>query len=137
MPGFDSHLFSIALNVFLIFSAANLSTEKLISLVVLYKKLRATMKSKYSLELGKLEGHDSLESDEPTKMNASLVAQVMALSPADRQLIRSLLDTLLHNGSHSIGLTERAVTQRSTSEHHEDLGWLHFSGRESKRNLTN
>ena len=136
MPGVDSHLFSVALSVFLFFGAANLTIELLISLVVLYKKLRATLQSHYSLELGKLEVHSSSARDGFPTMNASLVAQVMALSPANRQLISSLLDTLSHDGLHLIGAEEKAVTQRSTSGHDEDLGWLHFSGRQSKPDFT-
>jgi hypothetical protein len=136
MPDVDFHLFSVALSVFLFFGAANLSTEQLISLVALYKKLRATLRSHYSLELGKLEVPSSLESDGSTKMDASLVSQVMALSPADRQSLSSLLEMLSHNGLHSSGAAEKAVTQRSTSGHDEDLGSLHFSDQRSKPNLT-
>jgi hypothetical protein len=136
MPDVDSHLFSVALNVFLFFGAAHLSTEQLISLVVLYKKLRAILRSHYSLELGKLEVDSSLEPDESTKMDASLVAQVMALSPADRQVLSSLLEILSLDGLHSSGAAGKAVTQRSTSGHDEDLGSLDLSAKRSKPNLT-
>jgi len=136
MPGIDSHVFSFALSVFLFFGAANLTIELIISLVVLCKKLKATMQSHYSLESGKLEVRSSLHRDEFPKMSASLLAQVMALSSADRLMLSSLLDVLSHDGIHLADTEEKAVTQGSTSGHDEDLGWLHFSGRESRPNST-
>jgi hypothetical protein len=45
----------IAPVLFLLIAAAKLIIEELISLVTLFKKLKATMKSEYSLESGKLK----------------------------------------------------------------------------------
>jgi hypothetical protein len=135
MPGVDSHVFSIALNVFLFFSAANLTIELMISFVVLCKKLKATMQSPYSLESGKLEVPSSLHRDGIRQMNASLLAQVMSLTPDDRQLISSLLDALSRNGPPMTHAAEGSVTQNADGQY-EDLGWLRFSGEKSNSNLT-
>lgn len=131
MPGVDSHVFSFALNVFLFFGAANLTVELMISFVVVCKKLKATVQSHYSLGSGKLEASGSLQRDEHPP-NASLLAQILALSPADRQAMSSLLDTLSRNAPP----ITRSVTQQPTDGEDEDLGWLHFSGGKSNSNLT-
>jgi hypothetical protein len=136
MPGVDSRVFSFALSVFLVFGAAHLTVELMISLVVLCKKLTATMQSHYSLESGKLEAPGSLHRDEFPQMNASLLAQVMALSPTDRQIISSLLDALSRNAPPMTRAEERRVTQNSADGQDEDLGWLRFSGAKSNSNLT-
>jgi hypothetical protein len=128
MPGVDSHVFSFALNVFLFFGAANLTVELMISFVVVCKKLKATVQSHYSLGSGKLEAPGSLHRDEPPP-NASLLAQILALSPADRLAVSSLLETL--NAPPITG----SVTQQSTDGQDEDLGWLRFSGGKSNSNL--
>ena len=100
MPDLHSQIFSLALSVFLFFGAANLTIELMISFIVLCKKLNATRQSHYSLESGKIETPSSLHAHELPAVSASLLAQVMALSPADRQLIISLLDLLSRNPSH-------------------------------------
>jgi hypothetical protein len=135
MPGVDSHVFSFALNVFLFFGAASLTIELMIPLVVQCKRLKATMQSQYSMESGKLEARDSLHRDEFSKMSASLLTQVMALSPADRQIIRSLLDVSPGNGSFT-GAQKNSFSENSSSGHDEDLGWLRISGGKSKSSLT-
>jgi hypothetical protein len=134
MPGIDSHVFSFALNVFLSFGAANLTVELMISFVVLCKKLKATMQSQYSLESGKLEVPGSLHRGPFPQMNASLLSQVMALSPADRQIIRSLLD--MSSGNSSPSAQENSFSENSTPGDYEDLGWLRISGGKSNSNLT-
>ena len=45
----------IAPAIFLLIASAKLIIEELISLVTLFKKLKATMQSEYSLESGKLK----------------------------------------------------------------------------------
>jgi hypothetical protein len=135
MLGVDSHLFSFALNVFLFFGAANLTVELMISFVVLCKKLKATMQSHYSLESGKLQEPSSLHRALLPQLSASLLSQVMALSPADRQIVRSLLDVSSVNGSLT-SAQENSFSENSTSGHVEDLGWLRISGRKSNSNLT-
>ena len=55
MPGLESLIFSAALAAFLSTGAAKLIIEQLISLVTLFKKLKATIKCDYSLESAKLE----------------------------------------------------------------------------------
>jgi len=136
MPGVDYRVFSFALNVFLIFGAANLTVELMISFIVLCKKLKATIQSHYSLESGKLEAPSSLDRDEFPKMSASLLAQIMALGPADRQIVSSLLDLLSRNGPYLTGAQEKSFSQNSISGHDEYLGWLRISGGKSNSNLT-
>jgi|GEM_PF-2407115 len=55
MPDLEAQILSVVLIVFLLTGAAKLTIEQLISLVILWKKLQATIKSDYSLESGKLE----------------------------------------------------------------------------------
>lgn len=66
MPDLEARIFSAALIVFLLTGAAKLTIEQLISLVILLKKLKATMKGTYSLESGRLEVR-ALERDELSK----------------------------------------------------------------------
>src|SRR6267154_4805113 len=134
MPGVDSHVFSFALNVFLFFGAADLTVELMISFVVLCKKLKATMQSQYSLASGKLETPGSLHRSLFPQMNASLLSQVMALSPADRQIIRSLLE--MSSGNSSPSAQENSFSENSTPVDYEDLGWLPISRGKSASNLT-
>jgi len=47
----------IAPTLFLFIASAKLILEELISLIKVFKKLRATMNSEYSLESGKLKVH--------------------------------------------------------------------------------
>lgn len=51
----DSMIFAVALSLFLLIGALKLIIEQLITLVVLFKKLKATIRSSYSLETGQLE----------------------------------------------------------------------------------
>ncbi len=136
MPNIDSRIFSFALTGFLFFGAANLTIELMISFVLLCKKLKATVQSQYPLESGKLEVPSSLHRNELPQVNASLLGQLMALSPADRQIISSVLDVLSGKGPHVTRAEERRITQHSTDGHDEDLGWLRFSGGKSNSNLT-
>lgn len=55
VPGVDSTIFAVALSAFLLIGALKLTIEQLISLVILVKKLKATVLSSYSLETGKLQ----------------------------------------------------------------------------------
>lgn len=135
MPGIDSQIFSFALNVFHLFVAANLTIELLISLVVLCKRLKTTIQSRYSLESGKLEVPNSLQPVEPAKMNTSLLVQIAALSPADRELLRSFLDVLSRD-SYSTRGEQNNVKQNPQECHDQDLGWLRFAGGKSDPNLT-
>jgi hypothetical protein len=135
MPGVDSQIFSLALSVFLVFGATNLAIELTISLVVLCKRLKATVQSHYSLESGRLDVPSPSQSDEFPKISASLLTQIMALSPADRQIIRSVLDISSANGS-LIGDQEKRVGGDSTSDGDQDLGWLRISGGKSNSDLT-
>ena len=54
MSGPEWLILWIAPALFLLIAALKLIIEELISLVTLFKKLKATMKSEYSLESGKL-----------------------------------------------------------------------------------
>jgi len=135
MPGVDSQIFSLALSVFLFFGATNLTIELTISLVVVCKRLKATVQSHYSLESGKLEAPGSSNSYEFPKISASLLTQIMALSPPDRQIIRSILDISSGNSSLT-GAQEKRVGEDSISGGDEDLGWLRISGDKSNLSLT-
>lgn len=55
MSDLEPLIFSGALTAFLLTGAAKLTLEQIISLVILVKKLKATIKCNYSLELGNLE----------------------------------------------------------------------------------
>jgi hypothetical protein len=55
MPDLESQIFSMALIFFLLIGSAKLTIEQLITLVILFKKLKATIESEYSLKTGKLE----------------------------------------------------------------------------------
>jgi hypothetical protein len=66
MPGLDPLIFSVALSIFLFTGATNLTIDQLISIVILFKKLKAIMKSDYSLESAKLEERSPREPDRPT-----------------------------------------------------------------------
>ncbi len=79
MPGLDSRIFSIALILFLLISCAEvaikqlinlakLTIEQLISLVSLFKKLKATIESKYSLESEEPETRIRREPDETPRI---------------------------------------------------------------------
>ena len=48
----ENYIFSVALYVFLIIGALKLTIEQLINLVILFKKLKTTITSEYSLSLG-------------------------------------------------------------------------------------
>ena len=50
MPGLDSYIFHFALSAFLLIGALKLTIEQLITLVVLVKKLNATIKTRYSFQ---------------------------------------------------------------------------------------
>ena len=54
----------VRLSIELLASAGKLTIEELISLIIRFKKLKATMKSEYSLESGKLEMRELAEPDE-------------------------------------------------------------------------
>lgn len=71
MPDLEAQIFSAALIVFLLTGAAKLTIEQLISLVILFKKLKATIKSDYSLESGKLEMRTTGERDESSHVTAA------------------------------------------------------------------
>lgn len=92
MPDIDSQVFSYALTGFLIFGAANLTIELITAFVLSCKKLKSTILSPYDLESGKLKPSRSTPVFELHTLDAALLSQVLALSPADRQIIRSLLD---------------------------------------------
>jgi hypothetical protein len=81
MPDHDSQIFAIALILFLLISCAEMAikqlinfammtVEQLIALVVLVKKLKATIESKYSLKTGKLEIRVRPEQYEPPRVPA-------------------------------------------------------------------
>ena len=55
MSGLESLILWIAPALFLLIASAKLIIEELISLITLCKKLKATMKSEYSLNSGKLK----------------------------------------------------------------------------------
>ena len=55
MPDLDSQIFSVAVVVFLLIGAAKLTIEQLINLVIQFKRLRATIEARYSLEIKDLE----------------------------------------------------------------------------------
>ncbi len=55
MPDLESLIFSMALILFLLIGSAKLIIEELIALVMMFKKLKATIDSDYSLLTGKLE----------------------------------------------------------------------------------
>ena len=55
MPDLESQIFSMALIFFLLIGSAKLTIEQLITLVILFKKLKATIEGEYSLETEKLE----------------------------------------------------------------------------------
>jgi hypothetical protein len=55
MSGPEWLILWIAPALFLLIAAVKLIIEELISLVTLFKKLKATMKSEYSLESGRLK----------------------------------------------------------------------------------
>lgn len=127
MPSIDSQVFSFALSTFLFFGSANLTVELMISFVVLCKKLKATLHSHYSLESGKLEVPGAPHRNDTPGMSASLVAQIIALSPAERRTIRSILE--ISSGSDSlISNQDRGLGKDSNSAADEDLGWLRISG---------
>jgi hypothetical protein len=54
MSELDSLIFAIAFSLFLFIGAAKLTVEQLIALVILLKKLRATIKAEYSPEAEEL-----------------------------------------------------------------------------------
>ena len=58
MSGPEWLILWIAAALFLLIAALKLIIAELISLVTLFKKLKATMKSEYSLESGKLRVHE-------------------------------------------------------------------------------
>ena len=58
MSGPEWLILWIAPALFLLIAALKLIIEELISLVTLFKKLKATMKSEYSLESGELRVRD-------------------------------------------------------------------------------
>ena len=55
MSGPESPILWIAPALFLLIASAKLIIEELISLVTLFKKLKATINSEYSLESGRLK----------------------------------------------------------------------------------
>jgi hypothetical protein len=59
MSELKTYIFSIALVLFLAFGATRLLLEELIALVLLFKRLIATIKSKYSLESSEKKGSRS------------------------------------------------------------------------------
>ena len=68
MPDIDSQIFSVALTFFLLIGSAKLTIEQVINLVILFKKLKATIESQYSLEKGKLEPRARGEPEETAKI---------------------------------------------------------------------
>ena len=54
MPDYGAQVFSVALFLFLVIGSAKLTIEQLIALIVLVKRLIATLGSDYCLETGKL-----------------------------------------------------------------------------------
>jgi hypothetical protein len=76
MPGLDSHIFALALTLFLLIGSANLTLEQLINLLTLLKKLKATMEAEYSLEKGKLEVRSRGEPDSHANATPPLDAPV-------------------------------------------------------------
>lgn len=118
MPGIDSHVFSYALTGFLIFGAANLTIELIIAFVLSCKKLKATILTRYDLESGKLKPSSSTPVVEIHQLDAAILSRVLALSPADRQVIRSLLDTL--SGPVSLDVVN-GTTREDAANQPEDL----------------
>ena len=115
MPDFDSHVFSSALSVFLVFGAGNLALELMISLIVSYKRLKATVQNRYSFDSGKLEAPNSWPHDQRSELSPALLAQIIALSPADRRTLSSFLEAC--SGS---------VQSKNRQEEDQDLGLLSF-----------
>ena len=127
MPGIDSQVFSYALTGFLIFGAANLTIELIIAFVLSFKKLKATILTPFDLESGKLRPVRPINNDDGRKLNAALLSQIMTLSSADRQVVRSILETL---NALQLEASGNASTNDLEVKPHEDLGMLRFSRRE-------
>jgi hypothetical protein len=89
MPDIDSHIFSVALSFFLLIGAANLMIEQLITFVKLCKKLKATLKSEYSIKTGKLKAVRRTELKEPF---------IMTPKPQTAPAARQAQESTLNNG---------------------------------------
>ena len=66
MSGIEIYVLIAVTSLFLLIASGKLIIEELTSLVCLWKKLKATAKSDYSLESGKLECRDQNEDPQLT-----------------------------------------------------------------------
>ena len=128
MPDIDARIFTFALHGFLFFGAANLTIELMTSFILLCKKLKATVQAPYDLKSGTLKPGCLVDSSEIPKLNATVLNRLLALTPEDRQIINSILDTLSNRRLDDIG---NISNHASDSEEPEYLGWVRVS-----RNLT-
>jgi hypothetical protein len=95
MPDFHSQIYSLALDAFLLIGAAKLTIELLIPLVMLVKKLGATIKSDYVLESERREK----SSRDATKL---LIAQLQRLNAFDQvEVIRAVWPELAGGATQS------------------------------------
>lgn len=79
MPDFHSQILSLTSDVLLLVGALKLTIELVIPLVTLFKKLKATVKSEYSLESGRLEVLTLNEREVVSKVASERVESEVAL----------------------------------------------------------
>lgn len=131
MPDIDARIFAFALHGFLFFGAANLTVELMTSFILLCKKLKATIQAPYDLQSGTLKPCSVVNSLEMHKGNETVLNQLLALTPEDRQIINSILNT-----SPSRRLGDIGNTTDLKSDEPEHLGWLPVFRNVSSSTLT-